>query len=305
MNISGCGFEWLSAPIILFSDSFRLIFLINWISFLLLPGLIFSVFVRLQVPPRVAWWWMWLLASGWCYAMQASSIINDSFAVVYALASVNYALRARERGKITDVWLSLIAAALVTGSKQTIIPLALVCGVAVLPTLNLLRARPLGTMIVAAETLLVSALPLFFFNRKHTGLWMGVPPNTSAKAMFWARCETDSPIWGTIGNAFCIPAQNLQPPIFPWAGRWNEAMKHFLQTPFGSHFVSFEDFGLLGRAVTAGNAGVHFCACCVGRHSWPCCYSWRKSARIPTRGNWHLTMCFSSRRYWWPPDTPG
>lgn len=66
MNISGCGSEWLSAPVILFTDSFRFIFLINWLSFLMLPGLIFSVFVRLQVPRRVAWWWMWLLASGWC-----------------------------------------------------------------------------------------------------------------------------------------------------------------------------------------------------------------------------------------------
>ncbi|HTA95953.1 MAG TPA: hypothetical protein VK769_07495, partial [Verrucomicrobiae bacterium] len=51
MNIAGCNFEWLSAPLILFTGSFRFIFLINWISFLLLPGLIFSVFTRLQVRP--------------------------------------------------------------------------------------------------------------------------------------------------------------------------------------------------------------------------------------------------------------
>jgi hypothetical protein len=256
MNISGCGFEWLSAPAILFTDSFRFIFLINWFSFLLLPGLIFSVFVRLQVPPRVAWWWMWLLASGWCYAMQAPSIVNDSFAAVYALASVDYALRARESRKDTDVWFSLIAAALATGTKQTIIPLVLVCAVAILPRLNLLCVRPLGTIVVLIGSLLVSAVPLFFFNKKHTGMWLGIPPNTGTNAMFWARCVPDSPLWGIVGNAFCIPVQNLAPPIFPWAGQWNEMMKHFLQTPFGSHFVSFEDFGLLGRAVTETNAGL-------------------------------------------------
>jgi hypothetical protein len=263
MNISGCGFEWLSAPIILFTDSFRFVFLINWISFLLLPGLIFSVFIRLQVPCRVAWWWMWLLAAGWCYAMQASSIINDSFAAVYALASVDFALRARERGNVTDAWLSLIAAALVTGTKQTIVPLVLVCVVAILPCLKLLRLRPLGTIFVLFGSLLVSAVPLFFFNKVHTGLWLGIPPNTGSQAMFWARCEPDSPIVGIVGNVFCIPAQNLAPPIFPWAGRWNEMMKHFLQTPFGSHFVSFEDFGLLGRAVTAGNAGLGLGICAL------------------------------------------
>jgi hypothetical protein len=261
MNISGCGFEWLSVPIVLFTDSFRFIFLINWIAFLFLPGLIFSVFVRLQVPPRTTWWWMWLLASGWCYAMQASSIINDSFAVVYALASVDFALRARESKKITDVWFSLIAAALVIGAKQTIIPLVLICGVALFPCLNLLRSRLLGTTTILIGLLLVSSMPLFYFNKQHTGTWLGVPPNTGAQAMFWARCEPDSPIWGIVGNAFCIPAQNLVPPIFPWAGQWNEMMKHFLRTPFGSHFVSFEDFGLLGRAVTAGNAGLGLAIC--------------------------------------------
>ena len=56
MNISGCGFEWLSAPLILFTHTDRLLFFINWISYLLLPGLIFSAFIRLQVRPRVAWW---------------------------------------------------------------------------------------------------------------------------------------------------------------------------------------------------------------------------------------------------------
>lgn len=64
MNIAACGMEWLSAPLILFSHTDRLLFLINWISYLMLPGLIFSVFTRLQVRPRVAWWWTWLLASG-------------------------------------------------------------------------------------------------------------------------------------------------------------------------------------------------------------------------------------------------
>ena len=39
MNISACGMEWLSAPLILFSHTDRLLFLINWISYLMLPGL--------------------------------------------------------------------------------------------------------------------------------------------------------------------------------------------------------------------------------------------------------------------------
>ena len=97
MNIAATGFEWLSAPLLLFTRTNQFLFLINWASYLMLPGLIFSVFTRLQVRPRVAWWWMWLLASGWCYVLQASSDMNDSFAVIYALASVDFALRAQEK----------------------------------------------------------------------------------------------------------------------------------------------------------------------------------------------------------------
>ena len=88
INITNCNFEWLSAPLILFTHTDRTLFLINWISLLLLPGLTFSFLKSLGVRPRVAWWWMWLLASGWCFAFQASSTVNDSFAGVYALAGV-------------------------------------------------------------------------------------------------------------------------------------------------------------------------------------------------------------------------
>ena len=133
MNIAGNGFEWLCAPIILFTHTDRWVFLINAFSYLLLPGLIFSVFVRLGVRPRVAWWWMWLLPSGWCYVMQAGSCHNDSYAVIYALASVDLALRARERQNPTDWWLALLAAALATSVKQTDIPLVLLWLVAAWP----------------------------------------------------------------------------------------------------------------------------------------------------------------------------
>jgi hypothetical protein len=59
LNTRSCGFEWLSAPIMLFTRSDRALFLLNFLPFLLLPGLIYSVFTRLGVRTRVAWYWMW------------------------------------------------------------------------------------------------------------------------------------------------------------------------------------------------------------------------------------------------------
>jgi hypothetical protein len=196
MNIAGCGFEWLAAPLILFTHSYRIIFLINWISFLLLPGLIFSVFTRLGVRPRVAWWWMWLLSSGWCYVFQAETDINDSFAVIYALGALDFALRARERGRIFDWWLSLLCAALLTGTKQTSIPLVALWGIAVWPGLRPMWMRPKRTLVVVVIVLLVSALPLIVINLSHAGNWMGIPKESKASAWGWTNTTLDSPFWG-------------------------------------------------------------------------------------------------------------
>lgn len=233
MNAAACGWEWLSAPLILFTRTDRFLFLINWLSYLMLPGLIFSVFTRLRVRARVAWWWAWLLSSGWCYTMQAGSVGNDSFAVIYALAAVDLALRARKSGRTGDLLLSLLAVALLTDTKQTNLPLVLLWFIAAWPGLKLLLKQPVVTVAMVAVSLLVSIVPMTVLNLKHQGTWTGIPMNAS-------NLHLDSPFWGIIGNAFCIPLQNLLPPVFPWVESWNATMEHFVQTPFGSHFASFE-----------------------------------------------------------------
>jgi hypothetical protein len=54
MNVAGCGYEWLVAPVMLFTRTDRCLFLINWVSYLMLPGLIFCVFRFLGLRLRVA-----------------------------------------------------------------------------------------------------------------------------------------------------------------------------------------------------------------------------------------------------------
>jgi hypothetical protein len=264
MNIAACGFEWLCAPLILFTHTGRFVFLVNLVSYLLLPGLIFSVFTRLQVRPRVAWWWMWFLAAGWCFALQAGSTDNDSLAAVYILAAVDLALRAREKNSTSDLWLSLLAAALATGVKQTSLPLALLWLIAVWPSLRLLWQRPAGSFLTAVFGLLVSVVPVSILNYQHYGTWLPVDVAGLPSAGKFHL----NPFWGVIGNAFCIPLQNLMPPfheLLPPFFRfsvsfWNEQMRTFLQTPFGAHFTSFENFGYLSgeyyRGICEGNAGL-------------------------------------------------
>jgi hypothetical protein len=269
MNIAACGMEWLSAPLILFSHTDRLLFLINWISYLMLPGLIFSVFTRLQVRPRVAWWWTWLLASGWCFALQAGSVANDSFVTVYILAAVDLALRAREKKSATDWWLSLLAAALATGTKQTNIPLALLWLIAAWPGIRLLWTRPIISALVMGTALLVSAVPISILNFEHCGTWLATDaPGIATLGKFQLN-----PFWGNIGNMFYIPIQNLLPPFYDllppfytdWVTLWNEMMQHFLQTSFGAHFASFDHFGYLTgfyyHGISEGNAGLGLGIC--------------------------------------------
>ena len=95
LNTRTCAFEWMTAPILLFFHSDRWLFLFNGFSFLLLPGLVFSVFRRLGLSGRVAWHWMWLLPAGLCFALQAGSLGNDIFGAALALAAIDFALRAR------------------------------------------------------------------------------------------------------------------------------------------------------------------------------------------------------------------
>ena len=250
MNIAGCGLEWLFAPMILLTRGDQWLFLFNWFAFLLLPGLIYSVFLRLGVRPRVAWWWMWLLPSGWCFVMQASSTVNDAFAAAYALAAVDLALRAREKNSAGDLWLALLAAALATGVKQTALLVAFPGLIAVLPAVKMLLKKPLPSLAVLGVCLLVSAVPTMIFNWQNTGTWSGVT------AKDWGYAELHSPLWGIIGNIFCLTLQNFKPPFFPFANAWNDTRHHFLQTSFGAHFAGFEDFGRLTNGVSETTAGI-------------------------------------------------
>src|SRR5207248_92491 len=173
MNDRACGIEWLSAPLLLFTQSDRSLFLLNFIPFLLMPGLVFSLFTRLGVRPRVAWQWMWLLPTGYNFLLQAGSLANDTFPTVFALATVDFALRARTSGKMSDLCYSLLAAALLTGAKAGNLPLLLPWAIAIFPALPLLRRNIPLTAAVALVAAVISFLPTAVLNAHYCGDWSG------------------------------------------------------------------------------------------------------------------------------------
>jgi hypothetical protein len=288
LNIAAAGWEWLAAPLILFTKTDRFLFLINVVSFLLLPGLVFSLFRRLKVRGRVAWWWMWILPSGWCYVFQAGSCVNDAFATVYALAAVDFALRAREKNSVTDLWWSMLAMGLLTGVKQTNIPLVLLWLIPAGAIWRLFFVRTGWTVVVALVTVLVSAVPITISNFVHYGNWMGMVPGQ------WKGMLT-SPFWGLVGNGFIFPAQNLLPPIFPWSEAWNAKMDHFVTTPFGSHFSSFEHFGMLSRnlhGLSENNAGIGLGICLLVLVTVIATRHWKKNEAVSagSQGGWTIRL---------------
>ena len=217
VNTRACGIEWLSAPLIAFTRTDRLLFLINSASFLLLPGLVFSVFTRVGVRPRVAWHWMWLLPTGYCYLLQAGSISNDLFSTVYALAAVDFALRARKSGRVSEVCLSLLSAALLTGAKPTNLPLLLPWAFAFVPTWRVWLARPLTLVAIIPLALGTSFLPTAALNAIHCGDWSGA---AAEHVKFDA-----APAWLLLlANGTMVTLANIAPPVCPFASAWNHAV---------------------------------------------------------------------------------
>ena len=224
LNLSATGFEWLMAPLMAWTGGDRLLFLINIASYVLMPGLVFAMLVELGVARRVAWWWMWLLPSGYCYALQAGSIGNDGFAAVYLLAAIAFPLRARRSGAVADLWYGMLAAALLVGAKTSNLPLLLPCALAMLPAFPLLMRRTVGTLAVTGCCVLVSCLPLIQQNWKETGDWTGDPHNARL-------LQIKNPVAGVIGNTLMTVTRNAMPPVMPLAKVWNTSMDRLLGTP--------------------------------------------------------------------------
>ncbi len=260
MNDRACGIEWLSAPILLFTHSTRGLFLINFLPFLLLPGLVFSVFTRLGVRARVAWHWMWLLPTGYDFILQAGGNANDTFPAVYALAAMDFGLRARESRNIADVWHSILAAALLTGAKASNLPLLLPWALVMVTSGNWQVPRKINFTSLATRHLplaalaaMVSFLPTAILNVQHLGDWSGLSIERAGMAM-------RNPLVGVWGNALLLLLDNFTPPLFPLAGWWNAhalaALPHFISAPMTANFE--QGFLWLGELPTEDWAGIGF-----------------------------------------------
>jgi len=249
MNYSGCDFEWLFTPLLLFTNSGHPLFLFNFISFLLLPGLVFSVFTRLGVRPRAARQWMWLLPSGYIFLLQAGSAGNDTFSAVFALAAVDFGSRAWASRQPRDLWFSLLAAALMTGVKPISVPLLLPWLLLIIPLLTVLRHKLISTTFVLALAALVSFFPIALMNKLNCGDWLGASLETS-------RLDVHNPPIGILGNGFELLQDNFVPPIFPLSHWWDQHVQSLVPRAWMMDFQV--GFFATGELPTEDWSGVGF-----------------------------------------------
>ncbi len=258
MNDRACGVEWLTAPLLLFTKSTRLLFLFNFLPFLLLPGLVFSICTRLGVRARVAWQWMWLLPTGYDFLLQAGSAANDTFPTVYALAALDFALRARKSKNFSDVANSLLSAALLTGAKASNLPLLLPCAI-VIATSSWWRtmrgpipARLAVCLLLMLIASVISFLPMAILNTIYCHDWSGA-------VLEQQHMAANNPVMALVGNIFQYVLQNFCPPVFPWAAWWNEhapQMAPHVLVSVSNHFIV--GFFELGELPTEDSAGLGF-----------------------------------------------
>ncbi len=232
MNTRAQGCEWIMAPVVLFFRSERVMWAQNFLMFLAFPGLLFTTLRGAGVPRRVAWQWMWILPCGYCFVLQAGGISNDLPGVFFAIAAVALALRARATGRRSDVWFSMLAAALISGLKASNAPLALPWLVAVWPTLPLLRRQIAATVLVALVALLCSFLPGAILNVRYCGDWSG-------SRLEFGPVKSPPPWALVVGNTLGLVVQNLAPPVFPPAARWNAAVPTWLPAAYQQHVVPY------------------------------------------------------------------
>jgi hypothetical protein len=237
LNTRTAGFEWLTAPQFLFFHTDRLVFLLNFISFLLLPGRVFAVLTRLGVKPRAAWHWMWLFPAGYGYVLEAGSILNDMFAGLMAMTALEFALRARVSSKADDVWVSGLAAGLMTAVKAFNLVLLLPWLIAIFPGLKSLLRRPFASAIVLTLALTASMLPTACLNYRQCGDWTGLKVEQ-------ATIGGGGKPQRFLANALNIPAHNLVPPVFPFTRQWEKLVFNVIPPKLEADMQSHMELGL-------------------------------------------------------------
>ncbi|MDB6017752.1 MAG: hypothetical protein JWR19_2241 [Pedosphaera sp.] len=255
INYSLPNYEWLTVPLYLITGGFHSAVVINWISFLFLPALFFSLLRVFGASRRVAYDWMWLFPSGYLITMQAGGIGNDLPALTALLAALYCAHRFASSAKGDYLLDALLAAGFCTGMKLSNLPLAAFVLIFLLKDPRRLFAKPLRLAIATVLGVLVSALIPLLLSLAYSGSILGTT--------MVGNTQPTSPAAGWLGNSLMMLVAAFAPPLFPSANQitalLEQGLGHGLLSWLQLHYVKFtlrlnelpqEEAGALGLGIT-------------------------------------------------------
>jgi len=225
LDFSSTGFEWQMLPVMELTKSDRFIFLLSWLPILLMPGLVFLAFRTLGVNGRSARRWMWLLPTGFCYALQCSGLQNDGYSVDYVLAAIAFGGIACRSRHAASLGFALLAVSLLTGAKLSNLPLLLPLGLILLPALASIRLANWKILLLLPLLAACSFLPLAFECWKHTRDWAGDPGDQ------W-NIHPTNPVGAVLANVCELADDVMQLPVFPGSNHVNDLLAPFNNSAF-------------------------------------------------------------------------
>ena len=230
MNYSGTGFEWQMLPLMMVSGGDRLLFILNWLPFLLFPALTFHAFKTVGVGNSTVARWMWILPLCYGFTLQASSIGNDGIGGILTIASLAFSGLAEKRRSPAALALAAIATVALGGLKLSNLPLMLPLGIFWLRAAWSIRNRIHGWSILpcVAAIILTSFVPLAVLNQVYCGNWAGDPQDN-----FKLRITKTLP--GILGNALNSVVGAAELPALPLSSESKQSIKSCLE---GDHSLT-------------------------------------------------------------------
>jgi len=152
-----------------------------------------------------------------------------------ALAAFEFALRARQTGRIGELLVAILAVGLMTAGKAFNLLLLLPWVVAVGPALWLLVKRPFVsafTLVLAAS---ISLIPTAVLNYHYCGDWTG------QKAENLVVLGSRSPAFRVEVNSVLLVLHNFAPPVFPFSNSWEHLMQRIVPSALSAKlYQNFE-----------------------------------------------------------------
>lgn len=258
-NTRSCGYEWMTAPLISLTGTDRYTFVFNSLAFLFLPAACFGVLRGMGLGGRVSWAWMWLVPAGYCYALQAGGIGNDLAPAFFAAAAFAFGFRWKKHGGFANFALAMAALGAMSACKPSTLPLLLPFCVIFFGMWRVALSYPVRCAALAVLIAGGSFLPTAAINVHHCGDWSGL----QAENPDYAEVE---PLVGIAGNLINASLQNLAPPVFPVAGKWNafflglfpENFKEAMKRSFESTGADFYLPDLQGEEWAGIGAGITY-----------------------------------------------